>query len=199
MQSTSRNLNRLGQGAWLGALCLLAGVLAVGGGETRQVQSASELKAQHVSNFIRFVKWPVNSFPREDSPVRISVLADDAFATVLRETMGQQVIDGRSLVVESSRHLSDITACHVLVVGSNHAASVVSGIVDIDRFGTLTIGDGPGLAERGVMINFIRDGATIRFEINTHAAARARLKISSQLLNLAARVYPRGHARKLDR
>jgi hypothetical protein len=45
------------------------------------------------------------------------------------------------------------------------------------------------------MINFLLEGTKVRFEINNEAAVRARLTISSKLLQLARRVVPNPGAR----
>ena len=50
----------------------------------------------------------------------------------------------------------------------------------------LVIGESRGFASRGGIINFyVREGKTVRFEINPAAARREHLKISSNLLKLA--------------
>jgi len=51
--------------------------------------------------------------------------------------------------------------------------------------GALTIGDGEGFAERGVMINFYLRDRKVRFEINARAAERCGFQISSLLLKVA--------------
>jgi len=55
---------------------------------------------------------------------------------------------------------------------------------------TLTIGETPRFVEQGGMIGFYPDGVNVRFEINPDAAARAKLRISSRLLQLAKIVEP---------
>ena len=49
----------------------------------------------------------------------------------------------------------------------------------------LSIGDMDGFAERGGIINFRMRGNKIKFDINQEAAVRARLDLSSKLLQLA--------------
>jgi len=52
----------------------------------------------------------------------------------------------------------------------------------------LTVGEMPHFVQSGGAVNFILEGNKVRFEINTDAAARARLKLSSKLLALARSV-----------
>jgi len=52
----------------------------------------------------------------------------------------------------------------------------------------LTVGEMPHFVQCGGAVNFILEGNKVRFEINTDAAARARLKLSSKLLALTRSV-----------
>lgn len=192
MEILSWNIKRREQGVRLAALAL---VLALSPARSARADAIhqpadNQVKAAYIASFGRFVKWPVNTFPDPFSPLRVVVLADEALATALRDTMRTDGINGRKVVIETTRSLRGMTACHVLVIGTNQDASVVSAVVGNDRLGTLTISDAPGYAARGVMINFTRDAGQIRFEVNLHAAARAHLKISSQLLHIATCVHP---------
>ena len=49
----------------------------------------------------------------------------------------------------------------------------------------LTVGDSEGFCEAGGVINLVRKERHVQFQINSDAARRAGLKISSQLLKLA--------------
>ena len=51
----------------------------------------------------------------------------------------------------------------------------------------LTIGETDRFIENGGMLNFVLDGAKIRFQANDAAVKRAGLKVSSKLLSLASR------------
>jgi len=53
----------------------------------------------------------------------------------------------------------------------------------------LTVGDTPGYAKQGCMIDFLMEDNKVRFEINAGAASLANLKISSKLLSLAKIVW----------
>jgi hypothetical protein len=51
--------------------------------------------------------------------------------------------------------------------------------------GVLTVGDFDQFAERGGMIQLIKEGNKFRFAINVDAVNASRLRISSKLLQLA--------------
>lgn len=54
----------------------------------------------------------------------------------------------------------------------------------------LTVGDTPGFAGTGGIINFVLDNGRVRFEINLKAAERAHLKISARLSTVAKLIVP---------
>jgi hypothetical protein len=51
--------------------------------------------------------------------------------------------------------------------------------------GVLTVGETEGFASQGGIVNFKLEGGRVRLEINIDAAAQAKLRISSKVLNLA--------------
>jgi len=55
--------------------------------------------------------------------------------------------------------------------------------------GVITISDNKGFDKWGVEINFFLAKNKVRFGINSDAASRVGLKISSKLLRLARKVY----------
>jgi len=63
-----------------------------------------------------------------------------------------------------------------------HFESVLGGMKGLP---ILTIGDAPGFARRGGIMNFILEDNKVRFEVNVEAAKDADLTISSRLLTLA--------------
>ena len=60
----------------------------------------------------------------------------------------------------------------------------------------LTIGETPGFAKNGGIINLILEDNKVRFEVNVQAAKDADLNISSRLLALARIIPPPGEGRK---
>ncbi len=52
----------------------------------------------------------------------------------------------------------------------------------------LTISDNEGFGEMGVVFNLFIQEERVRFEINTEAAARSEVKISSKVLSIAKRI-----------
>jgi len=149
------------------------------------VASEYEIKAAFLFNFAKFVDWPASSFAGRDSPIVIGVLGSDPFGGVLDSTLRNEDVKGRKLVVKRSNQLGDLKGCHIVFVSSSEQSHVGSIIQELKDRPVLTVGDMPGFAGHGGIVNFIMRDRKVGFEINPAAADKAGLKISSQLLRLA--------------
>jgi hypothetical protein len=86
---------------------------------------------------------------------------------------------------------------HVLFVTRAAGKSPEELSVALRGTATLLVGEDEGFAERGGSLNFYKLEGSVKFEANPDAAARARLKLGSQLVKLA-RVVKDGPAAKKD-
>lgn len=146
-----------------------------------------DLKAAYIFNFIQFVEWPADiSGGTKDWNLCVS-----AFSPLLRSLSaleGRPLPNGQNI---RTRFIdpSDVWDCRMLVLQQ----------ADVERLsklpepvlgspGILTLSDDPLAIRTGVMIALSEQGGRIVFDINTTAARKAGLKISSRLLRLARTV-----------
>src|SRR5262245_51799600 len=61
---------------------------------------ASKLKAAFVFNFAQFTEWPTDAFADKDAPLVLGILGNTGFADILEETVRNEIVRGRRLVVE---------------------------------------------------------------------------------------------------
>jgi len=171
----------------LGALAPLAW-----GGSAGEVREASEseskefrVKAAMLLKFARYATWPEESFGDAKAPIVVLVVGEDPFGDVLDDTLAGQKLKGRAFQVKRSKTVPPQITEHV----------VFSGLVDEElqhlliarcaRRPVLLVGDDPGFAGRGALMNFAVVGTLIRFEINADTLEASPLSISSELLKLA--------------
>ncbi len=86
------------------------------------------------------------------------------------------------------RQIPDISAkpdCHILFVCAAEPKRFQSIAGSLMGLAMLTVGESPGFATDGGVVNFKLEGGKVRFEINMDAAEQAQLHISSKLLSLA--------------
>src|SRR5690606_29576187 len=143
-----------------------------------------QIKAVFLFNFLQFVEWPETAFADPASPGRIGVLRDDPFGQALDDAVRGEPIGGRPLVVRRSRNVEDLQDCHLLFLSRSETRRADEILARLDRRPVLTVSEIDGFARHGGVIAFYPDGKKVRFEINSDAARRQSLRISSQLLDL---------------
>jgi hypothetical protein len=183
------------------ALVLLPVVLAAAAtrAHAQDTGASSEylIKAGFVYNFASLVQWPSTSFSQADSPIVIAVLGEDSFGTTLDHVLQGKKIDGRPFVIKRLRSVSELLKsagnlreCQILYVTTSAMSHLSEAIQSAKGLPILTIGEMPGFAKSGGMINFVLEDNRVRFEVNVKAAKDADLNISSRLLALARIVQP---------
>ena len=176
-----RGLRRCWLGAWLAAAILVATESRL----AAQGASEYEVKAAFLYNFAKFVNWPPQALAQSDT-LYICVLGADPFHGRLHSVVSDKTVQHRHLTVRRLEHQEEARACHILFVSQSDLARVALGTTE--GAPVLTVGDDESFAQRGGMIAFRMQGNKVRFTINTEAASRAGLQISSQLLKLAVNV-----------
>lgn len=157
------------------------------GGREARAQSAAyseyEVKAAFLFNFAQFVKWP-----SAGGQMTIGILGDDPFGGALEKTVQGESVDGRKLTIRRARKAEDLKNCQIVFIANSEGGHLNAILSTLAGTNVLTVGDLDGFVKQGGAIGFISSGEKVRFEINTAAAQRAGLSISSRLLKLASRV-----------
>lgn len=150
------------------------------------------IKAGFIYNFASLVQWPSTSFSQADSPIVIAVLGEDHFGATLDHVLQGKKIDGHPFVIKRFRSVPELRLsvtspreCQILYVSSSAIPHLSELIQHVRALPILTIGEIPGFARSGGIINFVLENNRIRFEVNVQAAKDADLNISSRLLALA--------------
>jgi hypothetical protein len=104
----------------------------------------------------------------------------DAERELQSRTSGGRHIEIRKLTI------TDISGvCHVVFISNAETKNTAGILTRTASTSALTIGEDEGFVQRGGMVNLVSHDANIHFEINTGAAERKHLIISSRLLTLA--------------
>lgn len=174
---------------------LLAALLALAPGNragAAEPGSAREyqIKAAFLYNFTKFVSWPEDGFSGRRDPLRLCIMGRDPFGSVIDISTKGKLVKGRAIMVRRVQQISDVSGCHLLFVSASENGHVTEIVDFVSDLPILTVADGGDFAKRGGIINLVISGNKIRFEINPHAASRAGLQLSAQLLKLARIVDP---------
>jgi len=163
--------------------------------QTSDESSEYLIKAGFIYNFAQLVQWPAGAFSQADSPIVICIFGTDPFGATIDRVIENKKLDGRNLVIKRLKRGGSLKDCNILFVSSSEAAHLDEIIQSTKGLPILTIGETPGFATRGGIINLTLEGNKVRFEVNIEAAKQANLNISSRLLALA-RIVPQADGRK---
>lgn len=144
------------------------------------------LKAQYIERFTRFVLWPADSSAEDPSkPFVIAVIGENPFDPYLKELAADRQIKGKNVEVWEVADERQLIDPQLLFISRSEEHNLDRILSWTRGKPILTIADTPGFADRGVHINFFREGDHIRFEVNPTAAKSCGLEPSSKLLRLA--------------
>jgi hypothetical protein len=144
------------------------------------------IKAAYLYNFAMFVEWPEEAFTAANAPIVVGVVGDDPFGWALDRTVLDKRINNRRIEVKRLKiDDEDVRRCHILFVSRAESSRVADLAQRIGRLSVLIVGDDADTLTSGGTIAFSVKDNKVGFAINLAAARRARLAISSKLLNLA--------------
>jgi hypothetical protein len=171
----------------LGILCVVFPQRSIAEDDT-EASRVALVKVAFLYNFAKFVEWPAGSFTGPDAPISLCIMGEDSLGTATKTIDGKE-IRGRKLVVRLCTRVEEIKGCHILFISLSQKQALESILENIKGNSILTVSELEQFAQRGGIISLMRVSDNYRFEINTKAAYRANLSISSKLLKLALKVY----------
>jgi uncharacterized protein DUF4154 len=146
--------------------------------QAREVPLEYQVKAVYLFNFAKFVEWPAEA---QNGPLTICVAGQNPFDDVLNETLRGETVNNRPLV--SRVIAAPDSGCHIVFVPQGAASSPY--LQAARSAPILTVGESHDFISHGGIVNFIIEAGKVRFQIDSKAADRADLRISSHLLRLA--------------
>ncbi len=144
-----------------------------------------DVKAAFIFRLASMTRWPPRALGPPESAVCVMIIGNEAIARALRDIAQGRTLHDRPLEVRSVDEATEETSCPVVFVDdrADLPPLEVSGGRPV-----LLIGDGDGFADRGGMIQFVREGRHLRFIVNRRSLDDRALKLSSQVLRLARRI-----------
>src|SRR6267378_1369886 len=137
------------------ALAILPGLGVEAHAQDSSVSSEYLIKAGFIYNFANLVQWPSNAFAQPNSPIVIGILGEDPFGTILDRVLEGKKVNGRVFLVKRLKSVTDLKECHIVFVSSSEMAHLAEAIHLVKGMPILTIGEIPGFARRGGIINLV--------------------------------------------
>jgi len=142
------------------------------------------VKVAFLYNFAQFVEWPPEALGPEGAEFVVCVAGADPFEGAIESLRGKRV-SGRAVVWRMVADPARDDRCHILFLSPGEGTAMLARLKQAPPRGVLTVGNEPGFASAGGVINLVRQDTRFRFEVNLRAANQAGLRLSSQLLRLA--------------
>ena len=168
-----------------GALCAVI-ALACLFAPLAHAESEYDVKAAYLFKFTKFVEWPVSAFAGPQTSFVIGIVGRDQFGGLDHILEGKKIGE-RGLEV---RYLgggdgAGMRACQMIFVNASEERRLPEILAAVQGRPVLVVGESEGFASAGGMLGFALRQSRLAVEVNSDAARQARLKISSQLLNIA--------------
>ena len=139
------------------------------------------LKARCIGFIAGFTLYPPSS--PQVAPISIGLLGSPNFEEHFREVFPpERTILGRRVRLEYPKTEAEAKMLKVLFIGRSEEARLSEILHWVKGRPVLTIGDTPGFAEKGVMVNIILEKQLIRLEVNLQASREAGLDFQSTFL-----------------
>ncbi|MGI9272952.1 MAG: YfiR family protein [Woeseiaceae bacterium] len=151
-----------------------------------ETEAEVAVKAAVVHKIAKFVVWPDSAFGSDDAPMRFCVVEHQMMFDALRELDGRSIHGRPILVTDVQDPVDTANSCEVLYMGSSKDQQRTDWYQAIADNPILTFGEAGANNSAGNIVNVSIRRDKVRFNINTEASDRAGLRISAQLLQLAA-------------
>jgi hypothetical protein len=145
-------------------------------------------KAGFLVAFPSYVTWPPDAALSSTAPMVLCVLGADPFGDVLDQTAAARIAS-RPLQVRRIQAPGESAGCQIVFIGKGETAQEAGWLAALKTRPVLTVGESGKTVERGGAVEFgaVRD--RVAFEVSLRAVEQAGLKVSSDLLAHARKVY----------
>lgn len=172
---------------WFWAIMVSSFLMAAGSSNPAEPPQFAEnqVKGAFLAKFAMFVEWPGKPEPGSQTPIVIGILGDDPFGPQFELALTKETVNGRPFALKRLKDPQEAGGCQILFVSASESQRLPEILAAIRKQPILTVGDQERFAHQGGMINFVKQGGKVRFEVNTVAVQTGGLKMSAKLLQVA--------------
>jgi hypothetical protein len=145
-----------------------------------------KIKATFILNFVLYTSWTLGDIDEFAGPgIDVCTLQGRPFVNFMNEVLEEkkQTMDKMNKVNILSVTADEADNCDVLFIPSEYSRSLEAS--NFSRENLLLIGEYPGFATSGGIINFFLENDNVKFEINYEELLARKLSMNSQVLRLA--------------
>jgi hypothetical protein len=142
--------------------------------------------------FGRYVTWPPSAFENDGSPFVIGIFRENPFGDALERIAKKKTLNGRTITVRQIDLPNDCVECHIVFVPRSVSQSTEQEVFErVAGKPVLLVGESPGFATRGGVVNFYYSGSNVRFELNPEKGSESNLSLDAKLLTLGTKASTR--------
>ena len=186
-----------GRESWLlrllfACLGVVAAVQTTGAQEMIDSRLEYNVKAVSLYAFGRYVTWPVSAFEGASSPFVIGTFGGNPFGDALERIAKKKTLNGRAILVRQIDQPEQCVECHIVFVPRSVSQAMEAKLFEhAAGKPVLLVGESPGFAARGGVINFYQSGSNVRFELNPDKSVENKLSLNAKLLTLGTKAATR--------
>jgi uncharacterized protein DUF4154 len=150
----------------------------------------SVIRVAYVFNLTKYVEWP-----RAGNQLVVGFIGDGPMGEALEKMLAGKTSDSRLIRVVLSPSEEDLDHCDLVYISTSSAKKVHETLDHLRNKSVLTVGDTESFPKNGGMIGLVKVGLQVHMIVNLDAVERARLNISSRVLNLATIVHDGSEAK----
>ena len=168
---------------WPWLLCLVISWPGLSVAQSEADETAA--KTALIFAFAKFVEWPAEAFTESEADFTIGVIDDPAMYGALLP-LAQKRMHGHGIRIVAASVTDDDFTYHMLYCSRAALEELMETHADrLHARHVLTIGEDTGFAENGGVLRLMLIDDHLGFVINSTAAQRAGLSLSSSLYHLA--------------
>lgn len=143
-----------------------------------------KFQALYIFNFCRFLEWPANSIGHE---FVIGVVDNKTLETQLTGLSANRMVQNKPMKIIAIKSAEDAAKCQLVFVNSSQTGMVSA--INTSTKNTLIVSDNSKSLGDGAGINFFTESSKLKFELHKGNISNEGLKVSSQLEQLASKIY----------
>jgi hypothetical protein len=147
--------------------------------------SEYEVKAVFIHHLTRYLQWPR---PEASGSFEIAILGESDIVPPLQAIAAKATIHEHPIAIREVADIESLGQPQILFIARPAAPRLSQVLKKTRGKPILTIAEEEGLAAKGIAVNFVLRGESIKFEINEGALRESAIEPGSQLLKLAVLV-----------
>lgn len=146
-------------------------------------EAENKVHSVFIYNFTKYIQWP-EEYSKGD--FIIGLLGNTKLDQELQKIAASKTVNGRKITVKKYTTIESIeNKCNILFLTSESSNLLSDVLKKLSGSGTLLITHKEGLGKFGSLVNFVSENGRYRFELNTTAFEKSKLKLEQQLKAVA--------------